>query len=72
MADVCFKYNDGVVVRDKFDFGQFPIMLMVSVICLFDFAIVYFYFDSVPEDMTIPKARVTSMAGCFNLYIWFL
>jgi DNA-directed RNA polymerase I subunit RPA2 len=28
MADVCFKYNDGVVVRDKFDFGQFPIMLM--------------------------------------------
>ncbi|EFH69848.1 hypothetical protein ARALYDRAFT_313639 [Arabidopsis lyrata subsp. lyrata] len=28
MADVCFKYNDGVVVRDRFDFGQFPIMLM--------------------------------------------
>ncbi|XP_010460771.1 PREDICTED: DNA-directed RNA polymerase I subunit 2 isoform X1 [Camelina sativa] len=28
MADVCFKYNDEVVVRDKFDFGQFPIMLM--------------------------------------------
>lgn len=30
MADVCFKYNDGVVVRDRFDFGQFPIMLMVG------------------------------------------
>ncbi|KAL1205116.1 DNA-directed RNA polymerase I subunit 2 [Cardamine amara subsp. amara] len=28
MADVCFKYNDGVIVRDKFDFGQLPIMLM--------------------------------------------
>ncbi|XP_010520079.1 PREDICTED: DNA-directed RNA polymerase I subunit 2 [Tarenaya hassleriana] len=28
LADVCFQYNDGVVVRERYDFGQFPIMLM--------------------------------------------
>ncbi|KAK9741909.1 hypothetical protein RND81_03G137100 [Saponaria officinalis] len=32
MADVCFQYNDGAVIRDSFYFGQFPVMLM-SKIC---------------------------------------
>ncbi|KAL5564528.1 hypothetical protein UlMin_027692, partial [Ulmus minor] len=27
MADVCFQYDDGAVIREKFNFGQFPIML---------------------------------------------
>ncbi|XP_052192678.1 DNA-directed RNA polymerase I subunit 2-like [Diospyros lotus] len=26
-ADVCFQYGDGAVIREKFNFGQFPIML---------------------------------------------
>ena len=30
MADVCFQYGDGVVIREKFYLGQFPIMLKVS------------------------------------------
>lgn len=28
--DICFQYGDGVVIREKFNFGQFPIMLKVS------------------------------------------
>lgn len=28
MADVCFQYGEGPVIREKFNFGQFPIMLM--------------------------------------------
>ncbi|KNA10898.1 hypothetical protein SOVF_140060 [Spinacia oleracea] len=31
-ADVCFQYNKGAVVRDSFNFGQFPVMLK-SKIC---------------------------------------
>lgn len=27
MLDVCFQYGDGAVIREKFNFGQFPIML---------------------------------------------
>ncbi|XP_057512006.1 DNA-directed RNA polymerase I subunit 2 isoform X1 [Actinidia eriantha] len=27
MADVCFQYGGGAVIREKFNFGQFPIML---------------------------------------------
>ncbi|KAJ7982372.1 DNA-directed RNA polymerase subunit beta [Quillaja saponaria] len=27
VADVCFQYDDGVIIREKFNFGQFPIML---------------------------------------------
>ncbi|GFZ02444.1 nuclear RNA polymerase A2 [Actinidia rufa] len=30
MADVCFQYGGGAVIREKFNFGQFPIMLKVS------------------------------------------
>lgn len=30
MADVCFQYGEGPVIREKFNFGQFPIMLMVG------------------------------------------
>lgn len=33
MAEVCFKYNDsGAVIREKFNFGQLPIMLQVGVL----------------------------------------
>nr|POE55405.1 dna-directed rna polymerase i subunit 2 [Quercus suber] len=27
MAEVCFQYDDGPVIRERFNFGQFPIML---------------------------------------------
>lgn len=27
LADVCFQYGNGVVIREKFNLGQFPIML---------------------------------------------
>ncbi|XP_031127210.1 DNA-directed RNA polymerase I subunit 2 [Ipomoea triloba] len=27
MVDICLQYDDGAVVREKFNFGQFPIML---------------------------------------------
>uniref|UniRef100_A0A5B7BLJ7 DNA-directed RNA polymerase subunit beta n=1 Tax=Davidia involucrata TaxID=16924 RepID=A0A5B7BLJ7_DAVIN len=27
LVDVCFQYGDGAVIREKFNFGQFPIML---------------------------------------------
>lgn len=36
MADVCFQYDNGLgsglgaVVREKFEFGELPIMLMVG------------------------------------------
>lgn len=32
MADVCFQYNDGAIIREKYNFGQFPVMLK-SKIC---------------------------------------
>lgn len=28
--DVCFQWNGGVVIREKVNFGEFPIMLRVS------------------------------------------
>lgn len=30
MANLCTNVNGGVVVREKIDFGQLPIMLMVG------------------------------------------
>lgn len=27
LVDICFQYDDGAVIREKFNFGQFPIML---------------------------------------------
>lgn len=30
MADVEFQYDDSAVIREKFNFGQFPIMLKVG------------------------------------------
>ncbi|KAM3358461.1 DNA-directed RNA polymerase I subunit 2 [Capsicum galapagoense] len=27
LVDICFQYDDGVVIREKINFGQFPIML---------------------------------------------
>nr|XP_016465898.1 PREDICTED: DNA-directed RNA polymerase I subunit 2-like [Nicotiana tabacum] len=27
LVDICFQYGDGAVIREKFNFGQFPIML---------------------------------------------
>lgn len=32
LVDICFQYGDGAVIREKFNFGQFPIMLKVSFI----------------------------------------
>ncbi|KAJ8431040.1 hypothetical protein Cgig2_022982 [Carnegiea gigantea] len=32
VADVCFQYNDGPVIRERFHLGQFPVMLK-SKIC---------------------------------------
>lgn len=38
MADVCFQYGNGLgagfgtVVREKFEFGELPIMLMVTLL----------------------------------------
>lgn len=37
MAEVCFQYDDGAVIRDKLNFGQFPIMLKVCVLWVFAF-----------------------------------
>lgn len=35
MADVCFQYNDGAIIREKYNFGQFPVMLKVGAcICI--------------------------------------
>ncbi|CAN4080495.1 unnamed protein product [Withania somnifera] len=33
LVDICFQYDDGAVIREKFNFGQFPIMLK-SKLCL--------------------------------------
>lgn len=30
MMDVCFQYDGQLVIREKFHFGQLPIMLMAS------------------------------------------
>ena len=30
VADVCFQYNDGPVIRERFHLGQFPVMLKVG------------------------------------------
>lgn len=30
LVDICFQYGDGAVIREKFNFGQFPIMLKVG------------------------------------------
>lgn len=31
MTDVCFQYDgNGPIIRERFNFGQFPIMLMVG------------------------------------------
>lgn len=35
--DVCFQYNDGPIIRENINFGQFPIMLQV---CCFVFKFV--------------------------------
>lgn len=32
LADVYFKYNDGPAIRENFNFGQLPIMLMVGIL----------------------------------------
>ena len=31
--DVCFQWDGGVVIREKVNFGEFPIMLRVSFLC---------------------------------------
>lgn len=36
MADVCFQYNDGPIIRESFNFGQFPVMLKVGAFLLFN------------------------------------
>ena len=35
MAEVCFQYDDGPVIRERFNFGQFPIMLKVRALLRF-------------------------------------
>ena len=37
MAEVCFQYDDGPVIRERFNFGQFPIMLKVRALLRFGF-----------------------------------
>lgn len=34
-ADVCFQYNNGPVIRENLNFGQFPIMLQVRCFVFF-------------------------------------
>ena len=41
-ADVCFQYNNGVVIRENYNFGSFPVMLkvcgLISVyVCVFSY-----------------------------------
>lgn len=31
-ADVCFQYGEGAVIRENFEFGQFPVMLKVCIL----------------------------------------
>lgn len=40
-AEVCFQYDDGAVLREKFTFGSLPIMLQVGIY----FFIFYFVFE---------------------------
>lgn len=64
MADVCFQYDNGLgsglgaVVREKFEFGELPIMLMVRALFLL-----------LLDDMILLlwRQEFASLALCFDL-----
>ncbi|XP_019055826.1 PREDICTED: DNA-directed RNA polymerase I subunit 2 [Nelumbo nucifera] len=58
MVDVCFQYNNGVVVREKFGFGQLPIMLKSKVCHLR---------GADPQKLVSYKEEATEMGGYFIL-----
>ncbi|GMH19290.1 hypothetical protein Nepgr_021131 [Nepenthes gracilis] len=58
VADVCFQYNDGAVIREKFNFGQFPVMLK-SKICHLR--------DADPQKLVFHKEEPMEMGGYFIL-----
>ncbi|VVA32071.1 PREDICTED: DNA-directed RNA polymerase [Prunus dulcis] len=58
MADVYFKYNDGPAIRENFNFGQLPIMLM-SKLCHLR--------GANPEKLVSCKEESSEMGGYFVL-----
>ncbi|XP_028963223.2 DNA-directed RNA polymerase I subunit 2 [Malus domestica] len=59
MAEVCFKYNDsGAVIREKFNFGQLPIMLQ-SKLCHLR--------GATPQKLVSYKEEASEMGGYFIL-----
>lgn len=58
MMDICFQYGDGAVIREKFNFGQFPIMLK-SKLC---------YLRNLPPKKLVSlKEEQSEMGGYFIL-----
>lgn len=58
LADVCFQYNEGPVIRERFDFGQFPVMLM-SKLCNLR--------GADPRKLVSCKEEASEMGGYFIL-----
>ncbi|KAK7256953.1 hypothetical protein RIF29_30575 [Crotalaria pallida] len=57
-ADICFQYNDGAIIRDNVDFGQFPIMLKSKLCHLRDVD---------PRKLASYKEEASEMGGYFIL-----
>ncbi|XP_057520184.1 DNA-directed RNA polymerase I subunit 2 isoform X1 [Amaranthus tricolor] len=57
-ADVCFQYNNGVVIRENYNFGSFPVMLK-SKICHLR--------NASPTKLVEHKEESTEMGGYFIL-----
>ncbi|EXC31692.1 putative DNA-directed RNA polymerase I subunit RPA2 [Morus notabilis] len=58
MADGCFQYDNGAVIREKFNFGQFPIMLK-SKLCNLS--------GADPQKLVASKEEDSEMGGYFIL-----
>ncbi|GER39393.1 DNA-directed RNA polymerase [Striga asiatica] len=59
MVDIKFQYDDGVIIREKFNLGQFPIMLK-SKVCHLKGA-------NDPKTLALHKEEPTEMGGYFIL-----
>ncbi|PKI68717.1 hypothetical protein CRG98_010774, partial [Punica granatum] len=57
-ADICFQYDDGPVIREKINLGQFPIMLK-SKLCHLS--------DADPQKLVSCKEEASEMGGYFIL-----
>lgn len=58
LADVCFQYGNGAVIREKFNFGQFPIMLKSNLCHLR---------GANPQKLVSRKEESSEMGGYFIL-----